>query len=89
MNAIHDRDDLAVHLRHGVRRFIAALSGEIYFAVYETALRSWFCCGYRGPMNWPVQGGDESPHSKLSVRRSEVAAYAERQKKPAGKIPAG
>jgi len=50
--------------RFGVRRFIAALSGEIHFAVLGKSRRTSLSCGYCGPMNWPVQGGDESPHSK-------------------------
>jgi len=55
-------------LRHGVRRFVAALSGEIDFAALVKSDRALFYYGYCGPMNWPVQGGDESPHS-MSIRK--------------------
>gem|GEM_PF-6658210 len=57
-------------LRYGVRRLVAAFKGEIHFAFQRDCTQTVYD-GYGGPMNWPVQGGDESPHSTSEGGTSE------------------
>jgi hypothetical protein len=57
---------LAQKLLIAVRRFIAALDGPIHWPALACRRIRAICFPENGEMNFALQGGDKSPHSKIA-----------------------